>query len=91
MAGKRFRPARGHLPDTLQLNRRANLRLILHELEGDGIESALLIDQVLGLPAGTSASLRKGADVTDSMAREIEWAMNRPVGWLDRGARDDRL
>jgi hypothetical protein len=30
------------------------------------------------------AELRKGGDVSDAMAREIEWAMNRPPGWLDR-------
>jgi hypothetical protein len=91
MAGKRSGPARGHLPDTVQLNRRGNLRSILRELDGDGIQSALLIDQVLGLPDGTLKAIRKGAGITDSMAREIEWVMHRPVGWLDRGAREDRI
>ncbi|UPG92771.1 hypothetical protein [Luteibacter aegosomatissinici] len=91
MAGTRPRTAPGFLPDTLQLNRRGNLRAILLELEGDGIESALRVDQVLGLPTGTLAELREGAQVTDAMAREIEWAMNRPAGWLDRGPKDDKI
>lgn len=74
----------GLLPETVQAKRRANLRRLLVELESDGIESNLLIDQVLGLRPGVLAELRKGGDVSDPMAREIEWAMNRPPGWLDR-------
>lgn len=78
----------GFIPDSLQINRRANLRSIIEELESDGVDSALLIDQVLGMATGTVANIRKGAEITDAMAREIEWAMNRPSGWLDRGPKE---
>lgn len=70
---------------TLQARRWANLRRLLAELEADGIESTLLIQQVLGLRAGVLAKLHKGAEISDAMARELEWAMHRPGGWLDRG------
>lgn len=72
-------------PGTLQARRWANLRRLLVELEADGIESTLLIHQVLGLRAGVLAKLHKGAEISDAMARELEWAMHRPGGWLDRG------
>lgn len=90
MAGER--PAsKGMLPETRQAHRRANLRRLLVELESDGIESNLLIDQVLGLRTGVLADLRKGGDITDSTAREIEWAMNRPPGWLDRNPKEPEV
>jgi hypothetical protein len=76
--------SKGMLPETAQAHRRANLRRLLLELESEGIESNLLIDQVLGLRTGVLAELRKGDDIPDALAREIEWAMNRPPGWLDR-------
>lgn len=75
-------------PDTLQLNRRVNLEKLLHELEEDGVDSKILVDQFLGLPLGTVALLCKGETMPDKMAREIEWAMNRPGGWLDRDPND---
>lgn len=91
MAGTRPRTGAGHLPDSVQLNRRGNLRVLLRELEGDGLESTLLAEHVLGLPTGTVSGLRNGVDITDAMAREIEWAMNRPAGWLDRGPNDSGI
>ncbi|MGA7437038.1 MAG: hypothetical protein WBW32_02785 [Luteibacter sp.] len=75
----------------MQTHRRANLSRLLFELESDGIESNLLIDQVLGLRTGVLASVRKGADIPDAIAREIEWAMNRPPGWLDRNPKEPEL
>ncbi|UPG92778.1 hypothetical protein [Luteibacter aegosomatissinici] len=91
MTGRRRRPSPGFLPDSLQLNRRGNLRALLQELEDDGIESAVLVDQLLGLHAGTLADIRRGTEITDATAREIEWAMNKPVGWLDRGPKDGEI
>jgi hypothetical protein len=88
MTTNKRQSSRGFIPDSLQINRRANLRSIIEELESDGVESALLIDQVLGMATGTVANVRKGAEITDAMAREIEWAMNRPSGWLDRGPKE---
>lgn len=79
------------MPDSVQLNRRGNLRILLQELEADGIESALLIDQVLGLPTGALGAIRNGGLITDHTAREIEWAMNKPVGWLDRGPKEGEI
>ncbi|UPG88301.1 hypothetical protein L2Y96_12810 [Luteibacter aegosomaticola] len=90
MAGDR--PAsKGRLPETLQTRRHANLRRLLVELESDDIESNLLVDQVLGLRTGVLASLRKGADMPDALAREIEWAMNRAPGWLDRNPKEPEV
>jgi hypothetical protein len=91
MATARPRPRQGLLPDTVQLNRRGNLRLVLQDLEGEGIESFPLIDQVLGLAAGSIKVIQKGAYITDAMAREIEWSMNLPKGWLDRGPREPEI
>lgn len=70
--------------EVTQHNRRVNLDHLLRELESEGVESKALIDQLLGLPLGTIALIRKGEALPDKMAREIEWAMNRPAGWLDR-------
>lgn len=75
----------------VQDRRRKNLGIVLRELERDGVESSLLVDQVLGMRTGTLADVRKGADITDVMAREIEWSMNRPPGWLDRGTSGDGI
>ena len=90
MGGNRS-SSKNPLPETVQANRRANLRRIVLELGSEGIESNLLIDQVLGLRTGVLAELRNGANIPDALAREIEWAMNRPPHWLDRNPKEPEV
>jgi hypothetical protein len=33
-------------------------------------------------------ALLDGDPIPDALAREVEWAMHRPDGWLDRKAED---
>ncbi|UPG88265.1 hypothetical protein L2Y96_12630 [Luteibacter aegosomaticola] len=91
MTTARPRPPQGLLPDAVQLNRRGNLRQLLQQLQGDGIESFPLIDRLLGLEGGSTEVIQRGAYITDAMAREIEWSMNLPEGWLDRGPREPEI
>lgn len=78
-------------PDVIQRARRDNLRSVLTELQGDGIESAVLSEQVLGLHVGALTQIGRGALITNAMAREVEWSMNKPAGWLDRPLEDGEV
>lgn len=66
-----------------QLVRRVNLRRLLDELQGEGIRGPRQL-VVLGLTIAQFAAIVGGSDITDSLAGQLEWAMNRPLGWLDR-------
>jgi len=70
--------------DELQCARRANLRLLLNELRREGIACREARARMLGIPAEEFGRIVRGAPVSDRLARDVEWAMNRPRGWLDR-------
>ncbi|QWT20759.1 hypothetical protein KPL74_01825 [Bacillus sp. NP157] len=74
--------------DELQRVRRKNLRLLLNELKGDGIRCGEVRARLLGISPDEFARLVDGAPIGDRLARDVEWAMNRPRGWLDEAAPD---
>ncbi|QWT22041.1 hypothetical protein KPL74_08545 [Bacillus sp. NP157] len=71
-------------PD-LQPLRRANLRYLMAELGHDGIVAWATLGRILGIVSGSQlVGLLANGLINDRQAREIEWAMQRPSGWLDR-------
>jgi hypothetical protein len=76
-----------------QTRRRANLRHLIQLLESEGIESPSVQAGILAnLTALQLQGLLEGGAIPDALAREIEWAMHRPDGWMDRrpeGGLDD--
>ena len=77
----------GHLPDHVQLNRRANLRILVAELADDGYLGAQAA--VLGTSTRALQAMLDGDFIGDRDAREFEWAMHRREGWLDEDHRVD--
>lgn len=77
--------------DSLQLNRRANLRHVLDVLQCDGFTSIESQGTVLGLDWRVLQGLLKGKEITAAFARELEWLTQRPQGWLDDDHRGERL
>jgi hypothetical protein len=74
-----------------QTRRRANLRHLIQLLESEGIESPSVQAGILAnLTALQLKDLLGGGAIPDALAREIEWAMHRPDGWMDRRP-EDRL
>jgi hypothetical protein len=75
----------------LQTRRRANLCHLIQSLGHDGVKSlAVQAGIVAALDERELQALMDGDTITEALAREIEWAMHRPKGWLDRSP-DDRL
>lgn len=69
----------------LQTRRRANLSHLIQCLHDDGIHSTALKAEILAKTTSPSLmGLLKGGAISDALAREMEWAVNRPIGWLDR-------
>lgn len=77
--------------DTIQLNRRANLRTILDELAVDGITGAVTRASILGIDDRELLAMLRGKYISNEAAREIEWAMQRREGWLDEDHRRETL
>jgi hypothetical protein len=76
----------------LQLNRRANLRNVLIELDWLGVCSYENQASFLGLgKRHRLTDLLRGTDIGESIARDVEWAMQRRQGWMDEDHRGDRL
>jgi hypothetical protein len=72
------------IEDTRQEQRRANLRHLTRQLAEEGMESLAAQGAALGyLTEKELRDLLAGARISDAVAREIEWAVQRPVGWLD--------
>jgi hypothetical protein len=73
----------------LQTRRRANLRHLLQSLDREGVQSwpaqAAIFANMTGPELRT---VMEGAQISDGLAREIEWSMHRPDGWLDRQPED---
>lgn len=80
------------LPDSVQLNRRANLRDVIDELQWEGTCSMEEQVAYLGLASRDSLlALLRGAEITAAHAREIEWSMQRRSGWMDEDHRGETL
>ncbi|KJV34763.1 hypothetical protein [Luteibacter yeojuensis] len=80
-----------HIEDERQSYRRSNLRHLTRQLAEEGMESLAAQGAALGYLAEQELrNLLAGAPISDAMAREIEWAVQRPEGWLD-GPRKDAL
>lgn len=76
----------------IQLNRRANLRGILIELDWLGVCSYENQAAFLGLgKRQVLTELLRGADIAPSTARDIEWAMQKRQGWMDEDHRGEPL
>lgn len=63
--------------------RSENLDAILRELASEGVVGLRLQAKGLGLPASTLERVLKGGLMTDPVARGIEWAAQKPCGWVD--------
>ncbi len=73
----------------LQTRRRANLRHLIQSLENEGIQSwSAQADLLANISGPELQNVMQGANVSDVLAREIEWSMHRPEGWLDRQPED---
>ena len=79
----------GHLPDHLQLHRRANLRSLIDELYREGYASLATQAAVLGINEEFLRAMLSGYCIVDAVAREVEWSMHRRNGWLDDDHRID--
>jgi len=78
--------------DTLQLNRGANLRGVLIELDWLGVCSYENQAAFLGLgKRQVLTDLLRGAAIASPVARDIEWAMHKRNGWLDEDHRGEPL
>ncbi|WP_354513138.1 MULTISPECIES: hypothetical protein [unclassified Luteibacter] len=73
----------------LQRIRRANLVSLMEELGPDGLEPRIRKSKLLGLSREALQRAIGGGGLTDEEAREVEWAMNRPRGWLDTDHRGE--
>jgi hypothetical protein len=70
-----------------QAVRRANLTTVLRELETDGVFGLGLKAEVLGTTERVLESVLEGRAMPDDLAREIEWAAQKPAGWMDEDHR----
>jgi hypothetical protein len=70
-----------------QAVRRANLTTVLRELETDGVFGLGLKAEVLGTTERVLESVLEGHAMPDDLAREIEWAAQKPAGWMDEDHR----
>jgi hypothetical protein len=78
--------------DGLQLNRRANLRGVLVELDWLGVCSYENQAAFLGLrKRQVLTDLLRGAEIPAPMARDMEWAMHKRQGWMDEDHRGEPL
>ncbi|HVI55618.1 MAG TPA: hypothetical protein VM621_11305 [Luteibacter sp.] len=78
--------------DGVQLNRRANLRGILIELDWTGVCSYENQASFLGLgKRQVLTEFLRGVDITTAVARDIEWAMQKRRGWMDEDHRGEPL
>jgi hypothetical protein len=75
----------------LQTRRRANLRHLLQSLDREGVQSWTAQGAILANMTGLELrAMMEGALISNALAREIEWSMHRPDGWLD-GQPEDTL
>jgi hypothetical protein len=71
----------------VQRCRQHNLRTLVVQLEREGVQSWGALSAVLGLADEDALKhMVGGAYIADVVAREIEWSVHRPAGWLDRAS-----
>lgn len=69
---------------TIQRNRRKNLQIALREIQRDTRSSSLnMAAATIGIDRLTLRAIDRGADISDALAREIEWSLNQRRGWMD--------
>jgi hypothetical protein len=71
--------------------RRANLVAVLHELENDGVSRLPTKAEALGVEHIDLTRVLRGATMCDRVALAIEWAVQKPAGWMDVDHGDDPL
>jgi hypothetical protein len=71
--------------------RRLNLVRILQELRREGIDGLGPQAEFLGLTDVALSDVLIDAEIPDSLARTIEWSVNKPFRWLDADHSDDPL
>lgn len=73
----------------LQRIRLANLVCLMEELGPEGLEPRIRKSKLLGLSREALQRAVGGGGLSEDEAREVEWAMNRPRGWLDADHRGE--
>ena len=73
----------------LQRIRLANLVCLIEELGPEGLEPRIRKSKLLGLSREALQRAMAGGCLAEDEAREVEWAMNRPRGWLDADHRGE--
>lgn len=69
----------------IQHQRHQNLQRLLAQLEREGVRSAAALGELLSIGSERDLkALTDGGYIADLLAREIEWALHRPLGWMDR-------
>lgn len=67
-----------------QVQRRStNLAEVVRALGGERAGGMSLVSQVLGVPEADLWLILHGSPMSDEVAKEIEWAANKPAGWMD--------
>ncbi|KJV34743.1 hypothetical protein VI08_09095 [Luteibacter yeojuensis] len=56
---------------------------LLESLRGEGSGSLRSQAERVGLPVGALRNFLAGFPIPDDIARDIEWTMHLPEGWLD--------
>lgn len=68
----------------VQWTRRRNLLRVIDQLVGEGLGSwAAMAHTLCNMRGDELRAVTREGRITDALAREIEWAMQRPRGWLD--------
>jgi len=71
-------------PSPDQVLRSVNLAAIVAELAGDDPGGRAFAAEILDLSAAHLGAMLDGGAIPDELARDIEWAAQKPSGWLDR-------
>ncbi|WP_448098152.1 hypothetical protein [Luteibacter yeojuensis] len=69
--------------------RRANLAMVLRELEADGVSSLREQADILGTSERMVEAILKGNPMDARLAREIEWSAHKPIYWVDEDHQAD--
>lgn len=69
---------------TTQRNRRKNLQVALREIQRETKCSGLhMAAASIGIDRQTLRAIDMGVDISDALARELEWSLNKRCGWMD--------
>lgn len=67
----------------LQRIRHENLLAVCKVLDGDNVIGTAAQAEALGVAESLLRSWLNGRLITDGLARELEWSVQRPSGWMD--------